>query len=133
MPAPKLATSLPVGSNFMIGATFDLLQLLAPQRSNTHTLLPSRSTSTPIGAPIFRLSESLVQLSSSRYGLGAEFGSCAYADTAVMALTAAMTAASCTRAFLLIPCSSLEYLLWRHFLTYCTSRLFATSAPKILP
>src|SRR3954447_16227176 len=74
VPAPKLVRNLPAGSNFMIGATFELAQLFAPQRSKIHTLLPSRSTSTPIGAPIFLPSGSFAQLSSNLYGLGAELG-----------------------------------------------------------
>src|SRR3954462_15178348 len=98
MPAPKLVTNLPAGSNFMIGATFDLPQSLAPQRSNTHRLLPSRSTSTPIGAPILRPSGSFAQLSSILSGLGAGFGSLDCAKTPEIANSAAAPAANARQA-----------------------------------
>src|SRR5712691_5481998 len=76
MPAPKLATSLPVASNFWIGARLEPEQSSAvAQRSKTHTLLPSRSMSTPIAAPHLRPAGSLAQPTSSRYGLGAALGS----------------------------------------------------------
>src|SRR5713101_2222287 len=76
MPAPKLATSLPAASNFWIGARFEPEQSSAvAQRSKTHTLLPSRSMSTPIAAPHLRPAGSLAQPTSSRYGLGAALGS----------------------------------------------------------
>src|SRR5262249_3584995 len=43
MPAPKLVTNLPEASNFWIGAIFEPSQVFAPHRSNTQTLVPSRS------------------------------------------------------------------------------------------
>src|SRR3982074_591113 len=71
MPAPKLVTSLPDESNFWIGATFEPVQVLEPQRSNTHTLLPSRSMSMLIAWPHTRPSGSCAQFSTARYGFGA--------------------------------------------------------------
>src|SRR5271169_4985646 len=80
MPAPKLFTSLPVESNFWIGARLEAEQSSAvAQRSNTHTLLPSRSMSTPTAAPHLRPSGSFAQPSSSRKLCGAELGSTAWA------------------------------------------------------
>jgi hypothetical protein len=62
IPPPKLFTSLPVSSNFMIGSSVDFEQSVADsQRSNAHTLLPSRSMSTPTTAPNFRRSGSFAQ------------------------------------------------------------------------
>src|SRR5262245_40602768 len=66
MPAPKLVTNLPEASNFWIGAIFEPSQVFAPHRSNTQTLVPSRSTSTPIACPHARPSGSFAQFSSAR-------------------------------------------------------------------
>ena len=44
----------------------------APQRSATHTLVPSGSMSTPLVEPHVRPSGSVPQFSIARYGLGAE-------------------------------------------------------------
>src|SRR5262249_30202369 len=83
-PAPKLFNSWPLASNFMIGASGEQSQAngwpglnddggaKAPQRSATHTLMPSGSMSTPPVEPQVRPSGSLAQLSIDRYGLGAE-------------------------------------------------------------
>src|SRR5512147_1996114 len=49
-PAPKLCTSRPEASNSRTGARLDPAQVLAPQRSNTHTL-PLRSASTALVDP----------------------------------------------------------------------------------
>src|SRR5712675_1170558 len=77
-PWPKLATSFPEASNLSIGLSVELTQSLAPQRSNTQTLLPSGSISTPVTCPNLRPSGIFNQSASRRYGLGAPFGS---ADT----------------------------------------------------
>src|SRR6516164_2345470 len=66
MPAPKLVTNLPEASNFWIGAIFEPSQVFAPHRSNTQTLVPSRSMSTPIACPHTRPSGSFAQLSTAR-------------------------------------------------------------------
>src|SRR5215471_20753121 len=85
MPAPKLFTSLPDSSNLRIGSRLDPSQAKGspgfycvgganvPQRSATHTLVPSGSISTPEVEPQVRPSGNLAQLSIVRYGLGAEF------------------------------------------------------------
>src|SRR5215471_7407506 len=85
MPAPKLFTSLPDESNLRIGSRLDPSQAKgspdlncdgganAPQRSATHTLVPSRSISTPEVEPQVRPSGIFAQSSIERYGLGAEF------------------------------------------------------------
>src|SRR5262249_10897962 len=85
MPAPKLFTSLPDASNLRIGSRLDPSQAKgspglycvgganAPQRSATHTLVPSGSISTPEVEPQVRPSGNLAQSSIERYGLGAEF------------------------------------------------------------
>src|ERR1700733_4455840 len=72
-PAPKLVTALPAASNLMIGARAEPAQELAPQRSATHTLVPSRSMSTALVEPHARPSGSVAQFSIERYGLGSEF------------------------------------------------------------
>src|SRR5581483_11518565 len=77
MPAPKLLTSLPVGSKWRIGSSVEFAQLLAPQRSATQTLWPSLSMSTALVAPQTRPSGSLAQPSIVRNGLGGSAGSCA--------------------------------------------------------
>src|SRR5437763_11022217 len=78
MLAPKARTNLPFESNFMIGATVELAQEFAEQRSNTHMLLPSLwSTWTLMAWPSLRPSGSCSQLSCILYGLGAAFGSVA--------------------------------------------------------
>jgi len=72
MPAPKLFRRLPAASNFITGASFDPAQLsyatgetpggtsgFAPQRSATHTDMPSLSMATPFNAPHFRPSAGL--------------------------------------------------------------------------
>ena len=56
MPAPKLTTTLPDASNFVIGSMFESRRVLPPQRSNTQTLLPSRDRA-PNPAPQLRPSE----------------------------------------------------------------------------
>src|SRR4030095_9745608 len=76
IPAPKLATSLPDGSNLSRGATFDEAQaspwLAPPQRSNTQTLRPSRSISIAAVDPIVRPSGSLKWFATTWYGFGWE-------------------------------------------------------------
>ena len=54
MPAPRLLTTLPDASNFRMGATLDPTQSFAPHRSNTHTLVPSRSIVMPAVDPTLR-------------------------------------------------------------------------------
>jgi hypothetical protein len=62
MPPPKLFTSLPFSSNFMIGSSFDFAHDRASsQRSKTQMLLPSRSISTLTTAPHLRRSGSWAQ------------------------------------------------------------------------
>src|SRR4029077_18367910 len=73
IPAPKLATSLPEASNLRIGARFDPSQAngspgfrsdgsaKVPQRSKTHTLVPSGSISTPAVEPQVRPSGNFAQ------------------------------------------------------------------------
>src|SRR5713101_4838864 len=83
-PAPKLFTSLPDESNLRIGGRFEPSQANgvpgfmsdgganAPQRSAIQTLVPSGSISTPLVEPHVRPSGIVPQLSTARYGLGAE-------------------------------------------------------------
>src|SRR5215475_8433173 len=85
MPAPKLFTSLPDASNLRIGSRLDPSHAKgsprlysvgganAPQRSATHTLVPSGSISTPEVEPQLPPSGILAPSSIERYGLGAEF------------------------------------------------------------
>src|SRR5262245_8751715 len=74
--APELATRRPDASNVWMGAKLEAEQSSAvAQRSNTQTLFPSRSMSTPTAAPHLRPSASFAHPSSTRYGLGAPFGS----------------------------------------------------------
>src|SRR6266853_850070 len=73
MPAPKLLSSLPDGSNSRMGARLEPAQVLAPHLSATH-ILPWRSTDTPAVDPQGLPSGSFAQFSMVRYGLGREFG-----------------------------------------------------------
>jgi len=59
MPAPRLFTSLPVVSNFRIGAALEPTQNWSPHRSNAQMLAPSGSIVIPAVDPIFRPSGSL--------------------------------------------------------------------------
>src|SRR6266436_6001325 len=90
--APNVIATLPDASYLVIGSMFEFSQVLPPQRSNTHRLLPSLSSAKPGVDPKFRPIPCLAQPSSRRYGLGAEFGSlCAklrVADNAVAAIVA---------------------------------------------
>ena len=58
MPAPKLVTSLPDGSNFITTGRFDPTHELAPQRSTIQIDLPSMSGSTVLIDPHARPSGS---------------------------------------------------------------------------
>src|SRR5688500_8236054 len=69
-PAPKLATTLPLGSSLTIGSTFEPAHALAPQRSPAQMCLPSTSTCTALTAPHLRLSGSVPQLRMVSYGFG---------------------------------------------------------------
>src|SRR5215471_16757601 len=73
MPEPKLLTRLPEGSNLSTGSSVLPAQLLAPHRSATQMLLPSRSISTALVDPHILASGSFAQFSIVRYGLGYEF------------------------------------------------------------
>src|SRR5262249_52756795 len=84
MRAPKLFTSLPDASNLRIGSSGEPSQANgcpgfmsdgganAPQRSATHTLVPSGSMPTPLVEPQLRPSGNFAQFSTDAYGLGAE-------------------------------------------------------------
>src|SRR5260370_17939616 len=72
MPAPKLLSSLPDGSNSRMGARFEPAQVFAPHLSATH-MSPWRSTDTPAVDPQGLPSGSFAQFSMGRYGLGREF------------------------------------------------------------
>src|SRR5712672_387514 len=75
MPPPKLFTSLPFSSNFMIGSSFEFAHDRASsQRSNAQTLLPSRSISRLTTAPHLRRSGSWAQPYVNLYELGASLG-----------------------------------------------------------
>src|SRR5215471_3749378 len=89
---------LPEGSNFWIGATVEPAHVLPPQRSNTHTLLPSRSMSTPMAMPQGRPSGSFAQPSSTLYGLGAAFGSAPVCAIDIGEDTASVANAAAARA-----------------------------------
>src|SRR5579863_9040881 len=88
MPDPKLFRSLPAASNLRMGSSVLPAQLLAPHRSATQMLWPSRSMSTALVDPQVLPSGSLAQFSIVRYGLGAEF-SCAHKLTPIAAIPAA--------------------------------------------
>src|SRR5262249_34999200 len=125
-PAPRLVTNLPVGSNFTTGATFDLEQSLAPQRSNTQMLLPSRSASTAIAAPNLRPSGFFADFPPMRGGLGGEWGrgaACATPSPADSATAATTANPSAVCVFCCIVSSLFQ------FLTYFISRFRPTSAP----
>src|SRR5207244_8616791 len=92
--APNEATTFPFGSNFWIGLSGELAHVLLPQRSNTQTLLPSLSASTPIAEPILRPAGSCAQFSSNLYGLGAALGSVACARVRSPAIAIAATIAT---------------------------------------
>src|SRR6516162_5059157 len=74
---PKLFRTLPLGpslkitSIFLISRVWVSRQLLAPQRSATHTDTPSLSISTALVEPIFRPSGSVAQCSAVMYRFGA--------------------------------------------------------------
>src|SRR6266540_1391562 len=84
MPSPNAFTSLPDASNLRTGARLEPSQAngcpgriwlggaKAPQRSPTHTLVPSRSMSTAEVEPQMRPSGIFAQFSIDRYGLGSE-------------------------------------------------------------
>src|SRR5215468_8356274 len=77
-PPPKLFTSVPEASNLRIGGRFEPSQANgvpgfisegganAPQRSATHTLVPSGSIPTPLVEPQLRPSGSFAQFSTDR-------------------------------------------------------------------
>src|SRR5512142_250648 len=87
--APKLFSSFPEASNLRIGGSLLPAHELAPQRSATQMLAPSRSISTALVDPHMRPSGSLNQLSMVRYGSGCEFG--AWASTSPAENTAVVT------------------------------------------
>src|SRR5215831_17680440 len=76
IPEPKLFRTLPllpslkITSIFWISRVWGSRQLLAPQRSATHTDTPSLSISTALVEPIFRPPGSLAQCSMAIYGFG---------------------------------------------------------------
>src|ERR1700681_485470 len=70
IPAPKLFTSVPAGSNLRIGARFELRQLFAPHRSAIQMPRPSLSISIALVDPQVRPSGILKCCSIVRYGLG---------------------------------------------------------------
>src|SRR5262245_52670697 len=88
-PAPKLLSSLPDGSNLSTGSRFEPPQpngwvmstrdggRASPQRSATHTLVPSRSIATALVEPQARPCGSVPQFSIERYGFGNELVGCA--------------------------------------------------------
>src|SRR5438067_3116049 len=89
MPAPKLATSRPDELNFSSGATVDPSHVAPPQRSNTHTDLPSRSMSMPDAAPSFRPFGSWPN-GSSLYGFGSLLDGSAPTSAAIRTMTLRM-------------------------------------------
>src|ERR1035438_5325220 len=70
IPVPNDFTSLPVASNFSTGSSVEPKQLFTPQRSATHTLLPSRSIATALVEPQVRPSGIFAHPSTVVYGLG---------------------------------------------------------------
>src|SRR5271169_1525606 len=72
IPPPKLCTSFPEASNLSTGSRFEPAHVLAPQRSATHTLVPSGSIQTPAVEPQVRPCGIFAQFSMERYGLGSE-------------------------------------------------------------
>src|SRR5262245_48184584 len=72
-PFPKLFTSLPSASTWMIGSRSDSAQPFAPHRSRIHMCFPSGSILMPLATPILRPC-SLSQLKFVRYGFD---GTCA--------------------------------------------------------
>src|SRR4051794_9527966 len=106
MPAPKLVTSFPVGSNFNTLGSLDILpvarsrQLFAPQRSATQTDLPSLSISTALVEPHVRPSGSLKKSFIVRYGFGALLtGRISCADEGVTGDVAMSTAVNSKRKY----------------------------------
>src|SRR6516165_10575226 len=89
MPPPKLFTSVPDWSNLRIGGSILPAQVLAPHRSATQMLVPSRSTSTALVDPHIRPAGSLNQFSTVRNGLGCELGG---ASASALAVASAATA-----------------------------------------
>src|SRR3990170_1678594 len=69
-PAPKLCTTLPLGSSLTIGSTFEPAHELAPPRSAAQMCVPSMSTCTALTAPHRRPSGSVPQLRTVSYGFG---------------------------------------------------------------
>src|ERR1044072_8367249 len=108
-PAPKLLSSLPDASNLRIGSSVDSAQangapglicdggLASPQRSPTHTLVPSGSIATALVDPHFRPSGSCPQFSIERYGLGAELVGALCARAKVPPARTAKTASASVR------------------------------------
>src|ERR1700730_8922059 len=76
MPAPKLLSSLPDGSNSRTGARSEPLQELTPHLSATQ-MWPPGATKTALVDPMVLPSGSVNQCSTGRYGLCCELG-CAY-------------------------------------------------------
>ena len=73
------SSSAPVESNLRTGSRLEPAQLLAPHRSATQMLTPSRSISTALVEPQVRPSGILAQPSTVRYGLGWSLLGCAAA------------------------------------------------------
>src|SRR5665213_97340 len=123
MPAPKLASSLPVGSKCRIGGRLESAQLSPPQRSNTQTLLPSRSTATAVVPPQVRPAGSWPKDVAAPYGSGklmlggALLCACAGTDGAATPATAAATKSiACVIYRIDVPFS------WRPFTRSCVAR-----------
>src|SRR5215467_5629228 len=91
-PAPKRTTRFPNGSNLAIGSTVEPTQSTAPHLSNTHRLLPSRSSATLVARPILRPSGKFNQSPSTQYEEKAAF-CCAEPWPASNASTAAQPSA----------------------------------------
>src|ERR1700686_721488 len=70
-----LATRRPLASYLLSGAILETSQLLLPQRSKIHMLLPSRATLRPMVEPNPRPMGCFAQPSSGWYGLTAGLGS----------------------------------------------------------
>src|SRR5471030_153141 len=88
MPAPKLFSSLPDGSNSNTGARSEPLQELTPHLSATQ-MWPPGATDTALVDPMVLPSGSVNQCSTVRYGLGCELA-WAYAQLSA-ATSATMT------------------------------------------
>src|SRR6202521_5315118 len=93
MPAPKLLSSLPDGSNSRTGARSEPVQELTPHLSATQRW-PLGATNTALVDPMVLPSGSVNQCSTVRYGLGCELGWAYALLSAAINVTSATTSAT---------------------------------------